>query len=67
MATTVGAHARHRTEPYHDAVPTEVTVRAYSAKMTTMTFDKPGDYLYICHLSGHEEYGMKGVVHVVSE
>ena len=62
-------HERHRTgtEPQHDAVPGEITVRAYSTKTTTVTFEKAGDYLYICHLPGHEEYGMRGVVHVVAE
>ena len=62
-------HARHRTgtEPYHDQVPTEVTLRAFETKTTVVSFDKPGDYAFICHLPGHEEYGMRGVVHVVGE
>ena len=60
-------HARHRTgtEPYHDQVPTEVTVPAYTTKQTTITFDRPGEYLYVCHLPGHEQYGMRGTVRVV--
>ncbi len=60
-------HARHRTgtEPYHDSVPTEVTIPAFETKFTTITFDKPGTYTYICHLPGHEQYGMKGTVKVV--
>ena len=62
-------HARHRTgtEPYHDQVPTEVTLRAFETKSTVVSFDKPGDYAFICHLPGHQEYGMRGVVHVVGE
>jgi len=59
-------HARHRTgsEPYHDEVPTEVSLRAFETKTTVVTFDEPGDYVYICHLPGHEEYGMRGTIRV---
>jgi uncharacterized cupredoxin-like copper-binding protein len=32
--------------------------------VTTLTFAEPGDYLYICHLPGHEAYGMVGTLHV---
>jgi uncharacterized cupredoxin-like copper-binding protein len=61
-------HARHRTgtEPHHDAIPTEVTVPAFTTKATTVRFDTPGTYRFICHLPGHEAYGMKGTVKVVS-
>jgi len=60
-------HERHSTgtEPYHDQVPTEVTVPALESRTTTLTFDHPGEYLYICHLPGHEAYGMVGRLHVV--
>ena len=60
-------HERHRTgtEPYHVGRPTEVTVPAFSARVTTLTFDQPGDYAYICHLPGHEAYGMVGILRVV--
>jgi len=60
-------HERHRTgtEPYHDQVPTEVTVPALESRTTTVTFERAGEYLYICHLPGHEEYGMVGRLHVV--
>jgi len=59
-------HERHRTgtEAHHDAVPAEVTIPALSTKVTTVVFDKPGDYLYICHLPGHEAYGMVGTLRV---
>ena len=62
-------HAGHRTgtEPYHDTRPTEVTVPALDRRVTTVTFDEPGEYSYICHLPGHEEYGMKGTVRVVRD
>jgi uncharacterized cupredoxin-like copper-binding protein len=61
-------HERHRTgtEPYHDEVPTEVTVPALSTRSTTAMFDQPGEYLFICHLPGHEAYGMRGTVRVVA-
>ena len=59
-------HARHRTgtEPFHDEVPTEVSLRAYETKTTVITFEKPGDYPFVCHLPGHEEFGMRGTIHV---
>jgi uncharacterized cupredoxin-like copper-binding protein len=61
------AHERHRTgtEPVHDTRPTEVTVPAFSTRVTTVTFEEAGDYLYVCHLPGHEQYGMVGTLHVV--
>jgi uncharacterized cupredoxin-like copper-binding protein len=61
-------HERHRTgtEPYHDEVPTEVTIPAYETRTTTVTFEEPGEYVYICHLPGHEAYGMVGKLLAVS-
>jgi uncharacterized cupredoxin-like copper-binding protein len=61
-------HERHRsgTEPYHDQVPTEVTIPALQTRLTTLTFDKPGSYSFICHLPGHEAYGMKSTLKVVA-
>jgi len=60
-------HERHRTgtEPFHDEVPTEVTIPALSARMTTLTFERAGEYAFICHLAGHEAYGMVGRLRVV--
>jgi uncharacterized cupredoxin-like copper-binding protein len=57
-------HERHRTgtEPVHDSRPTEVTIPAGTTKATTITFNTPGTYLYICHLPGHEAYGMVGTL-----
>ena len=57
-------HERHRTgtEPVHDSRPTEVTIPAGTTRATTITFKTPGTYLYICHLPGHEAYGMVGTL-----
>jgi len=65
---TEAVHERHRTgtEPYHASIPTEVTIPPYTTKVTTVIFREPGDYKYICHLPGHEQYGMVGVLHVVN-
>lgn len=59
-------HARHRTgtEPAHGERPDEVSVSALSSAQTQLTFDEPGDVVFICHFPGHEAYGMVGVVHV---
>jgi uncharacterized cupredoxin-like copper-binding protein len=58
------SHERHRTgtEPVHGARPTEVSVPAGTTRTTTVTFTTPGTYLYICHLPGHEAYGMVGTL-----
>jgi uncharacterized cupredoxin-like copper-binding protein len=60
-------HERHRsgTEPQHGLRPTEVSLPAGSTATTTVTFASPGDYLFICHLPGHEAYGMVGVLRVL--
>jgi uncharacterized cupredoxin-like copper-binding protein len=62
-------HKRHRlgTEPYHDSVATEVTIPAFETRTTVVTFDQPGEYAFVCHLPGHEAYGMRGTVHVVEQ
>jgi uncharacterized cupredoxin-like copper-binding protein len=59
-------HARHRTgtEPHHGARPTEVSIPALTTLETTVTFPQPGIFAYICHLPGHEAYGMTGLVTV---
>ena len=69
MVGDAAMHQRHRTgtEPFHDTVPTEVSIPALETRVTTVTFEEPGDYAYICHLPGHEEYGMTGVLRVVGE
>ena len=60
-------HERHRTgtEPSHGSRPTEVSVPAGTTRTTTVTFRDPGEYRFICHLPGHEAYGMVGTVQVL--
>jgi len=63
-------HERHRTgtEPYHNARPTEVSIDAGRTIRTTITFPAPrGDLTYVCHLPGHEAYGMTGVLVLTSD
>jgi uncharacterized cupredoxin-like copper-binding protein len=57
-------HQVHRTgtEAHHGARPTEVSIPAMSTVETTVTFGEPVTWQYICHLPGHEAYGMVGVV-----
>jgi len=63
----VAFHERHRsgTEPSHEDRPDEVSLRAFTTAQTTLTFDEPGDVVFICHFPGHEAYGMVGVLHVI--
>ena len=60
-------HERHRTgtEPQPGLRPTEVSLPAGSRATTTVVIDTPGDYRFICHLPGHEAYGMVGVLRVL--
>jgi uncharacterized cupredoxin-like copper-binding protein len=62
-------HERHRTgtEPTHGSRPTEVTIPAGESRATTITFATPGSYLFICHLPGHEAYGMVGKLVVAGD
>jgi len=55
---------RHRvgTEVVHDAIPTERMIPAGETRVTTITFAATGSLQYICHLPGHEAYGMVGLV-----
>lgn len=57
-------HERHRsgTEHHHGAVPEEVSIVALSTQETTIIFPDPGTLTYVCHLPGHEAYGMTGVL-----
>jgi uncharacterized cupredoxin-like copper-binding protein len=59
-------HARHRTgtEMRHGARPTEVSIAAGQTVETVVTFAVPGTLLYICHLPGHEAYGMVGTLDI---
>jgi uncharacterized cupredoxin-like copper-binding protein len=61
------AHQRHRagTQAHHDGeVPGEISVPSGTTGFTSFRFDHPGQVAYICHLPGHEAYGMVGVVDV---
>ena len=59
-------HERHRTgtEPFHRSRPTEVSIAALTTIETTITFAEPVAWKYICHLPGHEAYGMVGLLDV---
>lgn len=59
-------HERHRTGTHsaHGTVPTEVSVPALETVETTITLDEPGQLAYVCHLPGHEAYGMVGTLTV---
>jgi uncharacterized cupredoxin-like copper-binding protein len=59
-------HEAHRTGTHaaHDGTPTEVTVPALETRETTITFAETGTYAFICHLPGHEAYGMVGMITV---
>jgi len=61
-------HQRHRTgtEPAHEERPTEVSITAGTTRTTVVTFETTGTFAFICHLPGHEAYGMAGTVEVVS-
>jgi uncharacterized cupredoxin-like copper-binding protein len=58
---------KHRTgtELLHPVRPTEQVVPALQTRVTTVTFDAAGRLSYICHLPGHEAYGMVGVASIV--
>lgn len=62
-------HARHAngTEASHPPVPGEVSVGADARAATTFSFHEPGRVEFACHLPGHYQYGMKGVVVVREE
>ena len=58
---------RHRVghETHHDGeVPGEISVPSGTSAVTSFRFGHPGQVAYICHLPGHEAYGMVGVVDV---
>lgn len=54
-------HATHRlgSEPTHEGRTTEVSVPPFGSRTTTITL-APGTFTFICHLPGHETYGMTG-------
>lgn len=54
-----GVQARHQGD-----VPGEISVPSGAVATTSFRFDHPGQVAYVCHLPGHEAYGMAGVVDV---
>jgi uncharacterized cupredoxin-like copper-binding protein len=50
------------TEAHHGAIPGEVSVPAGQIATTTYRFEEPGRLLIGCHLPGHWDYGMSGLV-----
>ena len=59
-------HARHRTgtEMHHGARPTEVSVAALQTVETIVTFPAASSLQFVCHLPGHEQYGMVGTLDI---
>lgn len=60
-------HRRHevgREGHHHGDVPGEVSVEANGTAVTTYRFTAPGVVEFGCHLPGHWDYGMRGVVTV---
>jgi uncharacterized cupredoxin-like copper-binding protein len=57
-------HERHRlgTEKQHGARPNEISIPPLKMVETTLIFAAPGSEQYICHLPGHEAYGMVGTL-----
>jgi uncharacterized cupredoxin-like copper-binding protein len=60
-------HARHATghEAFHPPVPGEVSLQPGETGLTFYEVGAVGDIEFMCHLPGHAEYGMTGVIHVV--
>jgi uncharacterized cupredoxin-like copper-binding protein len=58
---------KHRTgtELLHPVRPTEQVIPAGQTRVTTVTFEQPAVWKFICHLPGHEAYGMVGVATIV--
>ena len=64
MLGDLAMHERHRTgtEPVHASRPDELTIPARSTRTTTLTFPVATTLMYMCHLPGHEQYGMVGML-----
>ncbi len=61
------SHRRHeegREGHHHGEVAGEVSVPAGATAVTTVRFDRPGRVVFGCHLPGHWDYGMRGLVRV---
>ena len=64
---TEEVHRRHRTgtEGRHPPIPGEVSVAPGDTALTFYELTEPGTVEYVCHLPGHESYGMRGQIEVV--
>jgi uncharacterized cupredoxin-like copper-binding protein len=60
-------HEAHRqgTEAHHGTRPTEVSVDPLATRRTTVTFSSATRLTFVCHLPGHEAYGMVGELAVL--
>ena len=47
---------------HHGARPREVSIAPLQTVETIVTFPASGTLQYICHLPGHEQYGMVGTL-----
>ena len=64
IVADAASHQAHRTgtEPHHASRPTEVSIPALATLETTVTFGEPVTWKFICHLPGHEAFGMVGML-----
>jgi uncharacterized cupredoxin-like copper-binding protein len=60
----VQAFHRASADVLHTGDPTAVSVPALTTVSTTVTFSSAGRLAFICHLPGHEAYGMVGWVSI---
>lgn len=64
MVGDLAMHERHRTgtDAVHASRPDELTIPARSTRTATLTFPTAMTLMYMCHLPGHEAYGMVGML-----
>jgi uncharacterized cupredoxin-like copper-binding protein len=64
IAGDPAVQAVHRvgTQLLHPTSPTEVVIPALESRTTTITFEPSDAMQFICHLPGHEAYGMVGTI-----
>ena len=48
-----------------EGTPEIADIGMMATKSLTVTFDGPGPYAFACHVEGHYEGGMRGVITVV--
>jgi uncharacterized cupredoxin-like copper-binding protein len=52
------------TERHHGAKPGEISIPAGTERTTTYNFQQPGPLIFACHLPGHYDYGMRGIIEI---